>query len=355
MGGPGKVNLVQARKNLQAAWDKIDDPSVVAPAELLAKIQKVFTASDVTYKYILVTGLLGKLTQPGVHPRALQAQSKLAGAYDARGLCHKVVVSFEKTKGNLFGLSNEPFLNKPARHAEHSKDNPQLRNKRLAGITHDVPEAALGAKPAEVEGMLVSALRAGKELAESEVTTAIDVDVNLRHVLLFIQKFLRESEGGARVVAVTAAFVLLLSEKYGVKVYPPNFSDKFAKTCGDIEVFVEKGLIAAYECKHRPLTLDDVHHGLGKAREHGAAEYCFVIAAGIAEGEEDLVRAEVRNARAEQDVSLIDIHAAARMWPVLLNRVRRAEFSTTIVTILRDMMNRAEVANAAATLWNSIE
>jgi hypothetical protein len=105
------VDLEQARKFLESAWGKIDS-AASAPPDALSAIQEILTAKDVTYKCILITGLLGKRVNPHVHPRALQARSSLPGAYDARSLCHGVVVSFEKTKGNLFGLSNDPFLNK---------------------------------------------------------------------------------------------------------------------------------------------------------------------------------------------------------------------------------------------------
>jgi hypothetical protein len=98
------VDADRARRRLEAAWDKTDDPTITAPPSVSAYLREILTAQDVTYKYILITGLLAKRTNARVHPRALQARSSLPGAYDARSLCHSVVVSFEKTKGNLFGL-----------------------------------------------------------------------------------------------------------------------------------------------------------------------------------------------------------------------------------------------------------
>jgi hypothetical protein len=89
-------------------------------------IENVLGASGVTFKYILVTGYLAKCVNRAAHARAIQVGSSLTQAHDARSLCHKVVVGFEKSKGNLFGLSKEPFVNKPARHPEHDGDNTQL-------------------------------------------------------------------------------------------------------------------------------------------------------------------------------------------------------------------------------------
>jgi hypothetical protein len=143
---PTSVNLETAARVLANAWKGVEDSSIQAPTESLPLLETIIHADDVTFKYILVTGLLGKATQGDIHPRALQTSSRLRKSYDARSLCHKVVVPFEKsTRSNLWGLSNEPFVNKPARHPEHSKDNPQLRNKALAEQLHDVLDIAIAA------------------------------------------------------------------------------------------------------------------------------------------------------------------------------------------------------------------
>jgi hypothetical protein len=246
-------------------------------------------------------------------------------------------------------------LNKPARHPEHFHDNPQLKNKRLAAATHHALEAAHTASRAEVESMLVSALRISREQAANQVTALVDAETNYRRVNDFVRLFLRESDGGARLVAVTGAFVTLLSENYAVKVYPPNYSDRYAKTSGDIEVFSADALLSAYECKHRPLTLDDIRHGIKKAKERGIPEYCFVYADGLARGEEDQIVAEVQAAAGEIDVTLVDILPAAREWGVMLNPHRRSAYGATVTEILRDAMRRPKVADAAASLWNSLE
>ncbi len=321
----------------------------------LTAIQEILTAKDVTYKYILITGLLGKLTNPQTHPRALQARSALPGAYDARSLCHRVVVSFEKTKGNLFGLSNEPFLNKPARHPEHDKDNPQLKNKRLAGLTHDLLEAAHAARSSQVEAMLVSALRIARDQMTDPVAASAHIQSNYLHVVNFVRTFLEDTNGGSRLVSVVGTFLTLLNPKGSVKIYPPTYSDKFAKTVGDIEVRSGEALVSVYECKHRPLTLDDIRHGIKKAKEHGIPEYGFVHAAGLAAGRTREIIGAVETAGEEMDVLLIDIHTVAPSWAMLLNPLRRSEFGATTLMILRDQMKRPATGKQAATLWNSWE
>ena len=79
-------------------------------------IDFVIDNTHLTYKYILFTAILSKATDESINPLCLQKQSKLPGAYDARTVCHKVIVPFEmEVLDKALGGSNEPFLNKPAR------------------------------------------------------------------------------------------------------------------------------------------------------------------------------------------------------------------------------------------------
>lgn len=85
-------------------------------------IDFVIDNTHLTFKYILFTGILSKATDPTINALCLQAGSSLPGAYDARTVCHKVIVPFEmETLEKALGGSNEPFLNKPARFPELSK------------------------------------------------------------------------------------------------------------------------------------------------------------------------------------------------------------------------------------------
>jgi len=87
-------------------------------------IKTVLYGTHKTYKYILVNGLLAKATNHKINPIALQSGANIKGAYDARSLCHNVLVPFERDfLQNVLGGSNEPFLNKPARFTQLSTEN----------------------------------------------------------------------------------------------------------------------------------------------------------------------------------------------------------------------------------------
>jgi len=350
------VNRATAEQRLREAWEQTTDVRVKLPAKIIELVQHVMRAPDVTYKYILVTGLLAKVAEPRVHPRALQAGSSLEEAYDARSLCHNVVVPFEKEHGNLFGLSNEPFLNKPARHPEHDKNNPQLRNKRLASYVHDVLEWAHRAGADEVFSALVHVLRLGRERAATKKQAAVAAEQNLERMIEFVREFLQETDGGVRLQAVWGALVELLDPEAKVIVHPPTQANAFAGVAGDVEVFAEGQLVSATECKHRALTAEDVRHGLKKATEpeRRPLQYLFVCGAGIAQGQEKEVHEAVVEGSQLVDVALInifeEIHPLARM----LGPHRRAIFGQKVVELL-ERMHRPEAANEAAELWNRLE
>ena len=347
------VDHRDAQRVLEQAWSDTNQAQIVPPIPLKNLIEKVFAARSGSkgFKYVLVTGALAKAVSPEIHPRALQAGSSLRGAYDARSLCHKVVVSFEKTKGNLFGMSNEPFLSKPLRHPEHYKDNPQLRNKSMATALHDALELIREAEPEDVHSALVHMLRLGKMRSQS-----IKAAVTIAHCTLslcetFLAQFLTKADGGARLVAIWASILKLTNEDADVRVYNPNSSDTYAKTTGDVEVFEEETLVSASECKHRPLNLDDIEHGLQKNRT--GTEYVFVTAAGLQRGQESLIMHRIRDARKGADVSLIDAHAEFPLFLKMLGPHRRKNFGPIVGELLRNM-KEFDCAEEAVDLWNNL-
>jgi hypothetical protein len=350
------VDRVKAREALDTCWSLIDKTTAYVPPEIMVKMERVLKSDHVAFRYILVTGLLGKHVNSQVHARAVQKSSTLEGAYDARSLCHKVLVRFEKEKGYLYGLSNEPIAGKAARHKEHDKTNSQLKNKKLASDTHDVLEYANTCGPMTVKDMLIEALRIGKERGATQVVAEKKVSKNLKAVIDFCEKFLEKPDGGARLVAVVGAFVeSLKDESTEVRIYPPNQSDKYAKVSGDIEVHKEEVCLSAYECKHRGMNLDDVTHGITKARENGVQEYIFVHAAGLVKKDETEIEDLIEETSEERDVMVIDVYDAIPFWAAMLNPSRREHFGTLVAEILLEDMKRDTSANEAATLWNSLK
>ena len=347
------VERLKARHALEQAWKMIEDKTVLPSQEVVQSLESILSSSELTFKYILVTGILAKYVSSKIHPRALQAGSKLSGAYDARSLCHYVIVPFEKEKGNLFGLSNEPFLNKPARHPEHDKSNP-LRNKHLAATLHDVLDYAHSTSKQDLLRMLVHILRFAQKRAATVISVSLEEEQNYLLIINFVNNFILKADGGVRLVAVTGTFIKLLNQEFDVKVYPPNVSDRFAQTAGDIEIWSEQQPISAIECKHRPVTLEDIRHGVRKAKDSGVPEYCFVFADGLKRGQESKINSEVVKERENLDLVLIDIHESIKPWASVLNPARRSIFADSLVKLLREI-RQFDIANIAANMWNDMQ
>jgi hypothetical protein len=66
------------------------------PHNVRSALESIILGTHLTFRYILLTGILAKNVDPSIHTRALQVKAPLDGAYDARSLCHKVVVPFER-------------------------------------------------------------------------------------------------------------------------------------------------------------------------------------------------------------------------------------------------------------------
>src|SRR5690242_17846258 len=59
-------------------------------------IGRSVNSGTVTYRYVLPTQLLAKVADPSLDCRSVQVAAGVPGAFDARSLCHKVIVPFDR-------------------------------------------------------------------------------------------------------------------------------------------------------------------------------------------------------------------------------------------------------------------
>ena len=118
-----KVDKADAQRVLYTAYKEAQKPGNHGCTHS-DFIDFVLDNTHKTYKYVLVNALLAKAPNQAINPLCLQKKSLLPGSYDARTICHDVLVKFEKDElGKALGGSNEPFLNKPARFTDLDKGN----------------------------------------------------------------------------------------------------------------------------------------------------------------------------------------------------------------------------------------
>jgi hypothetical protein len=237
------------------------------------EISRIICGTHKTYKYILINALLAKATNPDVNALVLQAGSSLPGAFDARSLCHKVLVPFERD--NLFnslGGSNEPFLNKPARFPELNKRNAVRRGKDKV-ILNLLCDLLSKIKSDEESytclcDSLYYALKASGDLLTLSDEKVLKTPT-YAELSKFIKEFVSEShEGETLALAVGGLFSLLTSiypSSLKIEVHPVNQCGASSREVSDIDVYLDDKLIYATELKDKDYHSHDVKHAIIKA------------------------------------------------------------------------------------------
>lgn len=236
------------------------------------KIKEVLEGSHKTYKYILVNGLLAKATNSSINALALQAGAPLTGAYDARTLCHKVLVPFERNfLQNALGGSNEPFLNKPARFTHLSDTNAVRRGNDKQTLNKLIEIFNSISNSSEAKLYLACALEFLNkriiELNELHEST-INYSPTLVEIYEFIFRFLEKSfEGESSAVVVGALEKIYhrrFTKNFKVLVHKVNQSGSSSKEVGDIDIFKEDTFHYAIEVKDKDFNSHDLEHAFSK-------------------------------------------------------------------------------------------
>ena len=249
-------------------------------------IDFVLDNTHLTYKYILVTALAAKATDPSINPLCLQKKSELPGAYDARSVCHKVLVKFEmKELVKALGGSNEPFLNKPARFPELSKTNAVRRGNDqliLNTLCDELPKITTAD---EAYAGLVYAMKKLLAIkAEKEKITAFDYSTlngDAAKLAIFIGRLLNENfEGEALTLAIAGLYELYMDsviDNYLVEVHPVNQSGASSKEVSDLDIYKDEELFIANELKDKPFTEQDIRHAADKVIAAGKRHMHFIV------------------------------------------------------------------------------
>jgi hypothetical protein len=249
-------------------------------------IDFVLDNTHLTYKYILVTALAAKATEGSVNPLTLQAGSTLPGAYDARSICHGVIVKFEMTElGKALGGSNEPYLNKPARFPELSKTN-AVRRGRDRQILYALCDGLPKIETAEeaYDGLVYALqklleVKVKKEALTSFAISAMDDNAVMLHS--FIDTLLNENYEGEMLTLVIAGLYELymngVYDKYVVEVHPINQSGASSKEISDLDIYKNGSLFISNELKDKPFTDHDLRHAADKVLAAGKTQMYFIV------------------------------------------------------------------------------
>ncbi len=251
-------------------------------------IRRSINSKTKTYRYVLPTQLLSKLARPELDCRSVQAGSGLAGSFDARSICHGVVVPFDRENNNVLGGSSEPYLNNPlripaispaARRAQKDKDGFGDLMKVL-DYAQDNPQRLV-----ELVRDVLAAIK--DRLGEVSVTYPVPNRASLQQTRAMLADFLSDRTGGLRSQAVAVAIFRVIGIRFNlfaeVRESNVNAADASTRSAADLECVDEAGqTVMAVEVKDRQLELRQVQDKLPAARERGIRELLFLVQGGTA-------------------------------------------------------------------------
>lgn len=254
------------------------------PSEVLDGVRNVLCGPHKTFRYMLFTGLLAAVSDKSLHPRCLQVNAGVPGAFDARSLCQKVVVPFEKKMLNgRLGASNEPFANKSARFDMIRKTNNVRKgaDQKALFMLYDVLEFVRTANEEVRVKTFKYALSVILKLPPNKSSVTVlppisgaDIDVND-----FFSFFESRTKGVSAVATLAAAYRFLYTKPMKMKVHPATESGASSKEVGDIDVELPDGRKIAVEVKDKPYTDVDVNHACEKAMNAGVRKVIFAVGA----------------------------------------------------------------------------
>ena len=303
--------LLKANKNSKIANDHIGE-----------LITKVLRGSHKTYRYILVTALLAKSTNQEIDPLSLQAGDDSEGAYDARSLCHKVIIPFEREYyPNGIGGSNEPFLNKPARFTRLSENNAVRRGNDME-ILKIVIEILSSLKTSEVAFTYLSSAicniaQISKEDADKYQFPDLDIDIaNMPQTILdYIIELTRQSFEGEICPLVVSALEYLYYEGTN-KIIPHKVNEcgTSSNEIGDIDIFTSSDkLLSSIEVKDKDFTKEDVEHAIHKFALGKVGKSLFIFGRKVSFNKDEVFSTAAKLGKQGFYCSVISIEDYAKM------------------------------------------
>ena len=260
-------------------------------------VTTVLRGSHKTYRYILVTALLAKAANNEIDPLSLQKGNGEDGKYDARSLCHKVVVPFETIRlpGSLGG-SNEPFLNKPARFAYLSQTNAVRSGNDRQTLANVIKILSSVHDSTSAYKYLKSALYIMKELHQEYISkfslsdTLIDISGFAQIVLDYIYRITENPlEGEVCPLIVSQLEQMYLGKDFKVVPHKVNESGASRKEVGDIDIYDSNGQLAySIEVKDKNFSQQDVMHAITKFRQAGLSTSLFVYGKNVSFDEREI-------------------------------------------------------------------
>lgn len=268
---PRQDLIEQCARLLNERWDnlQIQEPLLGnIPSHIKETIQRSVNSKIKTYRYVLPTQLLAKAADHALDCRSIQAGSGLTKSFDARTICHKVVVPFDRDHHGVLGRSPEPYVNNSLRipaivpaHRDAQKDPQGFDG--LCTVLDFAQE-----NPGWVVELLDAVLlEISSRLQETRLSYPVPNRISLLQAIGLLTEYLGEKSGGVRLQAVAVALFEIIGKRLQlfetVRSSKTNAADASTGSVADLECLNEEGdILLGVEVKDRQLTLRHIQDKL---------------------------------------------------------------------------------------------
>ncbi len=334
-----------------------------AEDELSQRIKGVLEGTHKTYRYILFTALLAKATNEDVNILSLQKGDGEDGKYDARSLCHKVVVPFETLKlPGCLGGSNEPYLNKPARFVLLSLDNAVRKGNDYHTLSEVISILSEITSSKQAYRYLKSALAVMKEISSGYVRkfslgdALVDISEFSQLVLDYVYAITEHSfEGEVCPLVVAQLEQMYVGKDYKVEPHKVNESGASSKEVGDVDVYDKKRrLVYSIEVKDKDFSSQDVAHAVGKFRAADLDNSLFIYGKNVSFDEKEVFRLLREIGREGHYCCLISILNYAKLRISDLKTLTLRDFVSGLLAFSKAINAKDDTISAIKDIANKI-
>lgn len=344
----GKSDFDSLRKDLDRFWAEAlaYDALGEIPSAQVDAIEQVFTSSTKAYAHALITQLLAKLNDPIRDARCIQRIKGLDDPrrFDARSICAKVVVPWERSIGSPLTMSTDPYVSNSLRIQQFSVEHRESQREKkgwdaLLSLLDACEQDISIARRCMLAVLLrVRALRDRLSIAYPNPQRA-----SLQDTLLAIERFLETPSGGARLQVATYAVFDAMRSAWGlfdeVITAPVNSSDRASGNAGDVICMKSGAVVMACEAKDRDLSLELLEDAIKKARLKHVRELFALVRGKVAANDEEFATRIDREFKHGMNVYTFEANAFLALCLALLGEPGRRAFLQAMASGL-DLMHQ---------------
>lgn len=347
-GDKASTNLSdKARRVLQSAWNEVVqipaakiDTTCFTEEPYASLIKQLINGRTKSFRYAVLTQILAKAADHRLNCLAVQAGAHIDGAFDARSLCKKVVVPFEREYlRSALGGSGDPYVSKPLRRMQISMDQEvvrQIKHKEEWECLFSILNAVEKRDNPEFTQQILKQILLEIRKLMTDIEIDLPEEIGTEQIRAILIRYLSRASLGMGPQAVAYSLLKVFNRKISaykeVASAAPTAADAPTGRVADIECRDENGAIQLAVSVTQRLDDQKLHHELIKCRKYGANNILF-LAFNIV-----LDRREVYRKAAQYGVNaaIADLVDFVLTIAILLNSGMRKELIVEVQTVLQE-------------------